>query len=131
MLVSRRIKKEGGFTLIELLVVIAVIGLLAAIAVMQYQKFTVRAFDTAAKSDLRNAMIALEAYFSVKYVYPATSSELQANGLNLSKNVSFKTYQIETMTGGEKTVHMHVKHSGSPNAWHASYPEEGNKIEIR
>ena len=63
MLLSRGIKKEDGFTLIEILVVIAVISVLAAIAVMQYQKFTVRAFDTAAKSDLRNAMIALEAYF--------------------------------------------------------------------
>ena len=63
MLLSRGIKKEDGFTLIEILVVIAVISVLAAIAVMQYQKFNVRAFDTAAKSDLRNAMIALEAYF--------------------------------------------------------------------
>ena len=111
--------------------VVAVIAVLAAIAFMQYQKFTVRAFDTAAKSDLRNAMIALEAYFSVKQVYPATSTQLQANALNLSNNVSFTEYAIETMTGGEKTVHMHVKHSGSPNAWHANYPKEGNQIQIR
>ena len=76
-------------------------------------------------------MIALEAYFSTKNVYPATSTELQANGLNLSQKVSFTTYEIEAMTGGGQTVHMHVKHSGSPNAWHANYPEEGNKIEIR
>jgi len=130
MLLSRGIKKEDGFTLIEILVVIAVISVLAAIAVMQYQKFNVRAFDTAAKSDLRNAMIALEAYFSVKLVYPATSSELLANGLNLSPKVSFTKYKIEPW-GGEKTVHMHVKHSGSSNTWHANYPEEGSQIEIR
>ena len=130
-MVSKSLQKEGGFTLLELMVVVAVIAVLAAIAFMQYQKFTVRAFDTAAKSDLRNAMIALEAYFSVKNVYPATSTELQANGLKLSKDVSFTTYKIKTMTGGGNTVHMHVKRSGSPNAWHANYPEEGNKIEIR
>lgn len=130
-MVSSNQKSKGGFTLLELMVVVAVIAVLAAIAFMQYQKFTVRAFDTAAKSDLRNAMIALEAYFSVKNVYPATSTELQANGLNLSKDVSFKTYKIEAMTGGGNTVHMHVKHSGSPNTWHANYPEEGSTIEIR
>jgi len=130
MLLSRGIKKEDGFTLIEILVVIAVISVLAAIAVMQYQKFNVRAFDTAAKSDLRNAMIALEAYFSVKIVYPATSTELLANGLNLSKDVSFKKYEVEPWSGGQ-TVHIHVKHSGSSNTWHANYPEEGSQIEIR
>lgn len=75
-------------------------------------------------------MTALVAYFSEKNVYPATSTELQANGLNLSKNVSFTKYDIEPW-GGEETVHMHVKHSGSANAWHANYPEEGSKIEIR
>ena len=131
-MVSKSFQKEGGFTLLELMVVVAVIAVLAAIAFMQYQKFTVRAFDTAAKSDLRNSMIALEAYFSYQNVYPATSTELQANGLKqLSQNVSFKKYEVEAMTGGGQTVHMHVKHSGSPNTWHANYPEEGSTIEIR
>lgn len=129
MLVSRRIKKEGGFTLIEILVVIAVISLLATIAVMQYQKFRVQTYDTAAKSDLRNAMGALESYFGKKEVYPATSTELLANGLNLSQNVSFIDYKIETIVDGGSTVYMQVQHSGSPNVWQASYPEDGTQIE--
>ena len=62
---SREIKKrEGGFTLIELLIVIAIIGILAAIAIPQFNQYKARAYDTASKSDLHNIYLACKAYWS-------------------------------------------------------------------
>ncbi|MDH3297363.1 MAG: prepilin-type N-terminal cleavage/methylation domain-containing protein [Gemmatimonadota bacterium] len=63
------LRDTRGFTLIELLIVIVIIGIIAAIAIPMFASSKERAFDTTAKSDLRNAMTAQEAYFSSVNVY--------------------------------------------------------------
>ncbi len=58
----RRAEDEKGFTLIELLVVILIIGILAAIAIPAFLNQRNKAYDSAAKSNLRTAATAEETY---------------------------------------------------------------------
>lgn len=78
-------KGEAGFTLIELLVVIAIIGILAAIAIPQFDSYRRRGFDQSSRSDLRNAAVAQEAFFVENNTYQSCSDagclEGQPNGL--------------------------------------------------
>ena len=74
-------KREGGFTLIELLIVIAIIGILAAIAIPQFNQYKARAYDTASKADLHNIYLACKAYWS-DTGSDQSCSETEAGGAN-------------------------------------------------
>ena len=52
----------SGFTLIELLIVVAIIGILAAIAIPNFQNAQMRAKVTRVESDFRSLATALESY---------------------------------------------------------------------
>ena len=100
-------RNAKGFTLIELLIVVVIIGILAAVAIPRFSNTKTKAFDSAAKSDLRNAMSAQEAYFADNQTYGGLSSLVMTTSTGI------------TLTGGGSAAgySMSSKHSGSSKTW--------------
>jgi type IV pilus assembly protein PilA len=67
-----REEREGGFTLVELLIVIIIIGILASIAIPIFLNQRNKAYDAAAKSDLKGMQVAEESYLSDFSTYTTT-----------------------------------------------------------
>lgn len=87
-LINKRTRSEGGFTLIELLVVIIIIAILAAIAIPMYLSQRQKGWESNAKSDLRNAAVAQESYFTDNDGYSGDTGELEVEGWNPSGDVT-------------------------------------------
>ena len=64
LVLSQFYKSPKGFTLLELLIVIAIIGILAAIAIPQFNSYKQRAYDTDSKANLHNIFLACKAYWA-------------------------------------------------------------------
>ncbi|PJA33351.1 MAG: prepilin-type cleavage/methylation domain-containing protein [Zetaproteobacteria bacterium CG_4_9_14_3_um_filter_53_7] len=90
------IKKEKGFTLIELMIVVAIIGILASIAIPQFASYRVKAFNSAAQSDLRTAQTTFEVFFNDNNEYPPTEA-VQAGAITLGSGASAVT--LNTSSG--------------------------------
>ncbi len=68
--------KQKGFTLVELMIVVAIIGILAAIAIPNYQKYQAKARQTEAKVQLSSVFTAEKSFMVESNSYTACLNQI-------------------------------------------------------
>lgn len=96
--------KQGGFTLIELMIVVAIIGVLASIAVPQYQNYVARAQVSEAISLASSAKTAVSEYYMTNGSFPGDN---ETAGISVAADISGSYVQSVTVgTDGIITTKM-------------------------
>lgn len=70
----KSISVSGGFTLLELLIVIAIIGIIAAIAIPNYERYVLRSHRVEARNTLQDIAQKLQQNYSISRDYAKDAS---------------------------------------------------------
>ena len=92
-------RAQQGFTLIELMIVVAIIGILAAIAIPQYQDYTIRARVSEAVNMAAAAKTALAETYNSNRSMPANNTDAGYGGASSTYVASISITATDVDTG--------------------------------
>lgn len=95
--------KQQGFTLIELMIVVAIIGILAAIAIPQYQSYVARSQLAGSYSELASLKTGVENALLSKSVTDVTGQSAKNYGWTGSSTITTATIAGDSSTGVQIT----------------------------
>ena len=102
----------GGFTLIELLVVVLIIGILAAVALPQYQKAVERSRAAQALTLLKSISQAAQTYHLANGVWPTKFEELDVE-IPWTGNKKWHLSAQDTKSNGEWSAQLYTEDTSS------------------
>lgn len=129
--------KKAGFTLLELLVVVLVIGILAAVAVPQYQKAVLKARMSEMQTIVRKIYDVKQTYQLANNAEPTSFEELDLDfGSNYSNAITYVKNRFRCELWGScanaiaiKDIKFYISLRGNPAQWKCCWSGENKKIQ--
>lgn len=123
-------KGEDGFSMVELLVIMVIISVLAAIAIPMFLNQRRNGYESALKSDLKNAATALESWAAERNGGFAASGTDTPDAVLADPKQFAKSENVTvtTVSSSSNDYCLKATHASLPDAWYYTKVKQGGEV---